>query len=189
MVVRAPVRVILVTDGDGVAREAVETAARNLGLRCISASAGNPTPLDGEQLVGLVRQAAHDPVVVMVDDRGDPGPGPGEQALAYLAAHPDVRVLGAVAVASDTPGRGVPVDCSITADGAVVQGPVNKAGQPAGGTFLRGDTVGVLRRLRVPVVVGMGDPGKMAGADAAARGAYLTTRAIGVVLRHGGTGP
>lgn len=42
-------KVILVTDGDLVAKKAVETASRNIGARCISCSAGNPTRLSGEQ--------------------------------------------------------------------------------------------------------------------------------------------
>ena len=64
------------------ARRVAENVAQRLGLRCISASAGNPTPLSGPELVALIKQAVHDPVLVMVDDKGDPGTGPGEEALA-----------------------------------------------------------------------------------------------------------
>ncbi|HHW49425.1 MAG TPA: stage V sporulation protein AE, partial [Clostridiaceae bacterium] len=42
-------KVILVTDGDSVAKEAVEIAASNIGARCISDSAGNPTVLTGQE--------------------------------------------------------------------------------------------------------------------------------------------
>ncbi|MDF2876370.1 MAG: Stage sporulation protein, partial [Sporomusa sp.] len=42
--VNKKIRVILVTDGDRVAQHAVENIGASLGLRCISASAGNPTP-------------------------------------------------------------------------------------------------------------------------------------------------
>ena len=179
-----PVRVILITDGDKVARRAMEFSARRLGLRCISASAGNPTPLTGPELVGLIVQAAFDPVLVMVDDKGNPGLGPGEAALEYICKSPDVQVLGAIAVASNTKrARGAPVDCSITRSGKVVESPVDKNGLPDGHRpVLQGDTVDVLRELNVPVVVGIGDPGKMEGADCLEHGCEVTTKAIMEVL-------
>lgn len=179
-----PVRVILITDGDKVARRAMEYSARRLGLRCISASAGNPTPLTGPELVELIRQAAFDPVLVMVDDKGNPGTGPGEAALAYICKSPDVQVLGAIAVASNTRrARGAPVDCSITRTGKVVETPVDKNGLPdVYRSVLQGDTVDVLRELNVPVVVGIGDPGKMEGADCLEHGCEVTTKAIMEVL-------
>lgn len=178
-----PVRVIVVTDGDPAARRTVEAAARNLGLRCISASAGNPTQLSGEAIVALVRSAPYDPVLVMFDDKGDPGQGPGEQALAYVVRHPGIQVLGAIAVASDQHrARGVAVDCSVTNAGHVIAGPVDKDGSPDQGSLLLGDTVDILRRLGVPVIVGAGDIGKQMGADCPAHGAYVTTRAILEVL-------
>lgn len=181
---QAPVRVILITDGDKVARRATEEAAHRLGLRCVSASAGNPTPMTGPELVDLIMQAVHDPVLVMVDDKGNPGRGSGEEALSYICQHPHVRVLGAVAVASNTRrARGVPVDLSITRDCRLVSVPVDKDGHPrAGQPVLRGDTVDVLRDLDLPVVIGVGDPGKMAGADCREHGCEVTTRAILEVL-------
>lgn len=181
---KTPVRVILITDGDKVARRAMEHAASRLGLRCISASAGNPTPLSGPELVALIKQAAYDPVLVMVDDKGNPGLGAGEKALAYICESPDVQVLGAIAVASNTRrALGAPVDLSITRDGRVVDYPVDKNGMPdIYRPTLRGDTVDVLRELNVPVVVGIGDPGKMEGADCVEHGCEVTTRAIMEVL-------
>jgi len=68
-------KVILVTDGDMMAKGAVETAASNVGGRCISVSAGNPTVLTGREILDYISKAAHDPVVVMVDDRGWEGAG------------------------------------------------------------------------------------------------------------------
>jgi stage V sporulation protein AE len=179
-----PVRVILITDGDKVARRAMETAAARLGLRCISASAGNPTALTGPELVALIKEAAYDPVLVMVDDKGNPGTGPGEVALAFICNDPGVQVLGAIAVASNTRrASGTAVDLSITRDGRVVPYPVDKEGEPAiGRKFLQGDTVDVLRDIKVPVVVGVGDPGKMQGADSLQQGCEVTTRAIMEVL-------
>lgn len=183
-----PVRVILVTDGDHVARRALEFAAKRLGLRCISASAGNPTPLSGAELVELIREAAHDPVLVMVDDKGNPLRGAGESAMAYICAQPDLQILGAIAVASNTNrARGTPVDLSITRDGRVVKSPVDKDGLPdRNRPILKGDTVDVLRELAVPVVVGIGDPGKMDGADDLQHGCEVTIRAIREVLAHSG---
>jgi len=180
----SPVRVILVTDGDSVARRAVESAATRLGLRCISASAGNPTPLSGPELVALARVAAYDPVLVMVDDKGNPGRGPGEDALAYICGSPELEVLGAIAVASDTKwAHGTGVNVSITREGRVVDCPVDKDGNPAPmRQRLQGDTVDVLRDWKLPVVVGIGDPGKMDGADEIKDGCSITAKAVMEVL-------
>jgi stage V sporulation protein AE len=182
--VNPPVRVILITDGDKAARRAMEFAAKRLGLRCISASAGNPTPLRGWELVALINKAAYDPVLVMVDDKGNPGLGAGESALAYLCRCEEVQVLGAIAVASNTRrARGTPVDVSITRDCRVIDYPVDKYGLPDTlHAVLQGDTVDVLRDLNVPVVVGIGDPGKMNGADKLQGGCEVTTKAIVEVL-------
>lgn len=182
-------KVILVTDGDLIAKEAVETAARNIGARCISCSWGNPTRLTGEELAQQIMQAKHDPVVVMVDDRGFNGEGPGEAAIRYLAQHPDIEILGVVAVASNTEGvDGISVDQSIDNTGEVVNGPVDKNGfcisNPTEG--LRGDTVEVLEELKIPVIVGIGDIGKMCGNDAVQHGAPLTTKALQEVLKRSG---
>ncbi len=180
----SPVRVILITDGDKVARRTMEYAAQRLGLRCISASAGNPTPLSGPELAELIKQAAYDPVLVMVDDKGDAGKGEGESALAYICQNQEVQVLGVIAVASNTrKARGVPVDVSITRDGRVVENPVDKDGYPdPNRPVLQGDTVDVLREVSVPVVVGIGDPGKMQGADCLDAGCEVTIKAIMEVL-------
>lgn len=86
-------KVILVTDGDSVAQKAVEIASANIGGRCISVSAGNPTPLTGEQIVKQVLKAEHEPVVVMVDDRGAEGIGVGEEAMEYILKDENVDVL------------------------------------------------------------------------------------------------
>ncbi|HEY3368201.1 MAG TPA: stage V sporulation protein AE [Symbiobacteriaceae bacterium] len=186
-----PPRVILVTDGDKVARRALEWVATDLGLRCISASAGNPSPLTGPEVVALVRQVPHDPVLVMVDDKGNPGRGPGENGLAYICRCGEVQVLGAVAVASNTRrAKGTPVNLSVTREGRVFQGPVDKDGFPEHHRpVLLGDTVDVLRELNVPVVIGIGDPGKMQGADCLAGGFDVTRRAVLEILIRTGVRP
>jgi stage V sporulation protein AE len=186
--VRRP-RVIVITDGDRIARGAVEEVARNVGGCAISLSAGNPTPLSGEELVKLVRQAQREPVLVMVDDRGSRRKGPGEAALEHLARSKEVNLLGVVAVASNTEKvMGVPVACSVDAEGRLIEGPVDKDGhpEPPGHERVEGDTVDVLNTLDVPVVVGLGDPGKMNRHDLSSRGATLTTKAIRTILDRAG---
>src|SRR6056297_1712330 len=101
-------KIILVTDGDRCARKTLEKAVLNIGGRCISRSGGNPTPIGSAEIVSLIKEAKNDPVVVMVDDRGHIGMGNGEQAMYEIVNHPEIEVLGIVAVASNTKGvRGV----------------------------------------------------------------------------------
>lgn len=179
--------VILVTDGDRTARAAVEEACEALGLRSISRSAGNPTPVDAGAIVDLVKKAPDEPVVIYFDDEGEPGKAEGELALAGVARHPDIDVLGAVAVASNTPHvRGAEVDASVDRMGRVVGAAVDKKGRPKEGDRLRGDTVDVLERLGVRIVVGLGDPGKMGGMDRPGVGAPVTRRALQEVLERAG---
>lgn len=185
------VRVILITDGDSVAQSVVEELASELGLRCISASAGNPTPIDGPEIVRLLKQTPCDPVLVMFDDKGLSERGEGECALAFVAAHPDVEVLGAVAVASNALDyTGARVDACVTAQGAVVKAPVNKKGEivsnapGAHAPIVRGDTVDVLDELELPVVIGIGDIGKMKRCDDLLYGAPVTRRAIEEILQR-----
>lgn len=176
---------IVITDGDGFARAAVEAAGRDLKLRTISASGGNPTPLPGDQIAALCQKAPHDPVLVMVDDRGEEWMGRGERALLSLLNHPRIEVLGVIAVASNTlNSRWAHVDASITADGRVVPTGVTKDGSPVQRDRVRGDTVDALDSFDLPVVIGVGDLGKMGGADSPAAGAPITRKAIEEVLRR-----
>lgn len=192
MILPDKVRVILVTDGDRVAQQAVEDIATSLGLRCISASAGNPTPISGEEIIKLLKEVHHDPVLVMFDDRGRRDKGKGEAALEYVASHPDITVLGAVAVASNTTGiRGVPVDACIACSGDVVDVPVDKRGGMRTGKeedkpVIKGDTVDVLNNVEIPVIIGVGDIGKMNKADDIHLGAPVTRRAIEEILKRSG---
>lgn len=176
-------QVIIVTDGDGCAQRAVERATRNIGGRCISRSGGNPTPIIGKEIVDLVMTAKNDPVVVMVDDMGDSGTGHGELALEYLLHDNCIDVIGVVAVASNTREvDGVVVDFSITKDGRIVEGAVNKLGNAVRGDVLQGDTVDVLRDVDVPLIVGIGDVGKMMGKDDCEIGAPIITRAMEEIM-------
>lgn len=180
-------KVIIVTDGDDVAKKAIEIAARNIGGRTISASTGNPTPLSGSEIVELIKQAANDPVVVMVDDNGDPGRGWGERAMKAIASHPDIQLLGVIAVASNTEGdEGIEVDISITKEGEISHTGVDKDGVAKDDNHINGDTLSVLKELKVPIIVGMGDVGKMNYQDDIQKGAPLTTKALKKILEANG---
>ncbi|WP_366922411.1 stage V sporulation protein AE [Metallumcola ferriviriculae] len=182
-------RVVLITDGDKVARKAVEEVAHRVGGRCISLSAGNPTPITGDEIISHILETPYDPVLVMLDDRGDRGQAQGEQALAEIVRNGQVEVLGVVAVASNTDHiRGVKVDCSITRDGELIQEAVDKDGYPRTdhSPKLQGDTVDVLNDYNIPIIVGVGDVGKMKGSDRSHKGAPITTRAVEEILARSG---
>lgn len=178
-------KVILVTDGDHCAQKAVETAAKNVGGRCISRSGGNPTELTGKEIVELIKTAKYDPVVVMVDDRGNTHKGPGEIAMDYIMNSREINVLGVIAVASNTHGvKGVKVDYSVDRDGNIVRSAVDKLGNQKTDKIVKGDTVDVLNELEAPVVIGIGDPGKMDGFDNVEIGAPIITKAIEEIMRY-----
>ncbi|WIF94335.1 stage V sporulation protein AE [Caminicella sporogenes] len=180
-------KVIIVTDGDSFAQRAVEIATSNIGGRCISRSAGNPTPLQGFEIVNLIKKAKHDPVVVMVDDKGDQKMGKGEQALKKIINHPDIDVIGVVAVASNTQFvNGVEVDFSITCDGKIIEGAVDKDGKKTNQNVLYGDTVDILRNSNIPIIVGIGDIGKMRGKDDCEIGAPIITKALEEIISRSG---
>ncbi|KUO74434.1 MAG: stage V sporulation protein AE [Clostridia bacterium BRH_c25] len=178
-------RVILVTDGDGIARKAVETAALRIGGRCISKSAGNPTPMSGRSIVELIKQTPYDPVVVMVDDRGHTGMGKGEKAIKEIAQSSEVEILGVIAVASNTEGvKGISIDFSVTKDGNIIESTVDKYGNKTEGKRINGDTVDILESIDVPVIVGIGDPGKMNGKDCCDKGAPIITKAMKEIIER-----
>ncbi|MFC4617861.1 stage V sporulation protein AE [Camelliibacillus cellulosilyticus] len=181
-------RVILVTDGDQFARQAVEAAAKGLHCRLISRSEGNPTPLTGEEIVDLIKSTPYDPVLVLFDDCGYNGEGPGERALEYVVRHPDIQALGAIAVASNSGYREWSrIDVSIDQNGELTPYGVDKDGIPdlEIGRII-GDTVSILDQLQVPIIVGVGDIGKIGGADDPAKGAPITKKAIEWILERSG---
>jgi len=180
-------KIIIVTDGDSAAQQAVKKAAENIGARCISASGGSPTPLEADEIIKMIHKAPHDPVVVMVDDRGHSGMGKGEQVLFQLANHPELEVLGVIAVASNTENvNGTRVDCSVTRSGSVVNGSVDKKGVKQNGMILYGDTVDILEKCNIPTIVGIGDIGKMGGKDRCTIGAPVITKAMKEILKRSG---
>ncbi|CAM3238696.1 stage V sporulation protein AE [Brevibacillus invocatus] len=185
-----PRKVIVVTDGDHIAQKAVEAVAKDLGGRCISLSAGNPTPLDGSQMVELIQMTPYDPVIVMFDDNGDFGRGRGERALEYVVKHPAIEVIGAIAVASNTRWvQGATVQYSIDKDGQIVEEAVDKDGyaEKKLQNKIYGDTVDVLNSLHIPNLIGIGDIGKMEGHDSLQDGCPITKKAVQWILERSGS--
>lgn len=180
-------KVIFITDGDSVARDVIESVAQKIGGRCISSSAGNPTMLTGVEIVEKIKQTPYDPVLVMFDDNGRMFTGKGETAMEYIAKHPDISVLGAIAVASNTKSvSGIKVDFSIDQNGNIVKNGVNKEGiSMKDSNRVYGDTVDILNYLELPVIIGIGDIGKMDGRDHLKNGAPITLKAINIILGGG----
>jgi len=179
-------RVIIVTDGDHAAREAIKVACANVGAYPLTITAGNPSRLTGEEVLFLIKSYPAEPVVVMVDDGGWVGEGKGEDIISYLLdAQDDISLLGVVAVAAATRRtRGVMVDCSLTRRGDKSDRPVNKLGFPeaAGHDYLEGDTTEMLFLQNGIRVVGCGDLGKMDWQDDPDKGAPVTTECLRAIL-------
>lgn len=181
-------RVILITDGDEYAKRAVEHVAREIGGRCISSSHGNPSTLTGPELVKLIKKATHDPVLVMFDDSGIVGEGAGESALKHVATHKDIDVLGVIAVAAKSRHEEwSKVDVCIDRDGQLTPYGVDKFGIAEHDIGrINGDTVYCLDELDVPIIVGVGDIGKMARHDSYKLGAPITKKAVELILERSG---
>ncbi|HDX9578218.1 TPA: stage V sporulation protein AE [Bacillus pseudomycoides] len=181
-------RVILVTDGDEYAQRTIELLAKEFGGRCISATQSNPTKLTGRKIVELIMQTPHDPVFVMFDDSGYIGEGSGEKALKYVAMSKQIDVLGVLAVASNTHHwEWARVDVSVDREGRLTEYGVDKFGlADVELGRINGDTVYCLDELHVPIIVGIGDIGKMYGNDDSKRGSPITKQAIQLILERSG---
>lgn len=181
-------QIIIVTDGDDYARKAVEGVAAEIGGRCISMSHGNPTSLKGPDLIKQIKKALYDPVFVMFDDSGYVGEGAGEEALKYVASHPDINVLGVIAVAAKTrDAEWTKVDVCIDREGVLTPYGVDKFGLPELEMGrINGDTVYCLDQFDFPVVVGIGDIGKMSQHDHFERGSPITKKAVEIILERSG---
>ncbi len=177
-------RVIFITDGDDVARQVIEEVAKQIHGRCISRSAGNPSPYSGYDLVQMIKATPYDPILIMFDDNGKGAKGDGERAMEFIAKHPDIVVLGAVAVASNTKFvDGTTIDISIDRNGRVIESGINKDGETVGGPLrVYGDTVDILDKIDLPIIVGIGDIGKMGGRDHLKHGSPITLKAIQTIL-------
>ncbi len=180
--------IIIITDGDEYAKKAIETVAEAYGGRCISSSQGNPSRLSGPDIVKLIKKAKQDPVFVMFDDSGFLGEGAGERALKHVANHQEINVLGVIAVASKTrQAEWTKVDVCIDKFGELTPFGVDKFGVPEMEMGrINGDTVYCLDQLDVPVVVGIGDIGKMSKRDHYSQGAPITKKAVEIILERSG---
>ncbi|PKG21864.1 stage V sporulation protein AE [Niallia nealsonii] len=181
-------KVILITDGDEYARRAVETVAKEIGGRCISMSFGNPSKLSGQEIIKMIKKAKNDPVLVMFDDSGFVGEGAGERALRYIATHKEVEILGVIAVASRTRREEwTRIDVAIDQFGELTPYGVDKYGIPEQEIGrMNGDTVYNLDELHLPLVVGIGDIGKMGKKDSYEKGAPITKKAVEFILERSG---
>lgn len=181
-------KVIFLTDGDEYARKTVEYVANQIGGRCISASFGNPSSLTGAKIVQLIKSASQDPVLVMFDDSGLVGEGAGETAMKYVSAHKDIELLGVIVVAAKTrQNEWTKVDLCIDQDGLLTEFGVDKFGvREMERGRLNGDTVYCVDSLGAPIVIGIGDIGKMAGHDELDRGSPITKMAVELILERSG---
>lgn len=178
-------KVIIVTDGDRIARKAIEKAALSIGARTISKTAGNPTHIPACKVISLIKRAKNDPIVVMVDDKGHTGVGNGEQIIWEIAKCEEIDILGVIAVASNTQGvSGIKPDCSITKYGNIVQKTVDKCGNLQEDNVIYGDTVDILDFIRPKVIIGIGDPGKMDGKDDCDIGSPILTKAMVEIIKR-----
>ncbi|MGE5379838.1 MAG: stage V sporulation protein AE [Methylocystaceae bacterium] len=181
-------RVIIVTDGDHAAKEAVTTACANVGAYPLTITAGNPSRLTGEEVLFQIKSYPGEPVVVMADDGGWVGEGRGESIISYLLKSRDeIELLGVVAVASGTRhARGVVPDCSWTRQLKKSYLPVNKLGfeEQSGHEYLEGDTTELLLLQNNIRIIGCGDPGKMDWRDDPAQGAPVTTACLRALINQ-----
>lgn len=178
-------KVIIITDGDNVAKQAIEIAAKKIGGRCISLSAGNPSIISSDTLITLINSAKNDPVLVMVDDKGKRGYGSGESVMMHLILSDEIIVMGIIAVASNTNfGSPVQVNCSINNKGQIVRNAVDKYGDEIDSDNLIGDTINCLHKIKLPYVVGIGDIGKIRGSDDIEIGVPILIEAIKQVLHN-----
>ena len=179
-------KVILITDGDIYATRVVIHVAKQIGGSCIIQSSGNPSIYTGEELVSFILEAKNEPVLVMFDDSGVEGMGKGEKALVTVANHPQIDVLGVLAVAANTKHSDwSKIDISVDRNGQLTPYGVDKDGlQELELGRINGDTVYCLDQLDIPIIVGIGDIGKMYGNDCIERGAPITKKAIELILER-----
>lgn len=179
-------QVILITDGDDSAKAAVKHVANELGLHFLAESSGNPTKISGTELVNLILKADEHIVLALFDDCGFPDEGPGEAILAHVVHSPQIEVLGAIAVASESYSHEwTRVDVSIDRNGNITEYGVDKGGiidTEIG--RIKGDTVSVLDQLSIPIIVGVGDIGKMGNRDSVEKGAPITKLAVELILER-----
>lgn len=179
-------RIIYVTDGDAAAARAVTTAAKTIGIGCLALSDGNPTTCTYEQLLESIAEVSDEIAVLLFDDAGQAYEGRGEELMVRLANEEGIKVIGALAVAStERSGDWTKVDVSVDRYGKLSEWGVDKEGfRDIEENRVHGDTVYSLDQLSIPVIVGIGDLGKMGGRDHPKRGAPVTATALQVIIER-----
>lgn len=180
-------QVIIITDGDQYAQQAIDHIAKNLGGTSLSEFAGNPSLYQTRDIIQSVYQARENPIYVLVDDAGVYGVGSGEETILALVNDPIITIIGVVAVAAHTKNmEWSRVSLSIDQDGQVSEHGVDKEGVPISEVGrINGDTVYILDQLDLPNVIAIGDIGKMHGYDDKKRGYPITRKAIELILERG----
>ncbi|QQK79811.1 stage V sporulation protein AE [Salicibibacter cibi] len=180
-------QIIYVTDGDAAAAKAVATATKTIGIGCLTLSGGNPTNCTYEQLLKSINETTDEIIVLLFDDAGQPYEGRGETLMIRLANEKEINVIGALAVAStERSGDWTKVDVSVDRYGKLSERGVDKEGfRDIEENRIHGDTVYCLDQLPIPVIVGIGDLGKMGGRDDSKRGAPVTATALQVIIERG----
>ncbi|MBM7569771.1 stage V sporulation protein AE [Aquibacillus albus] len=181
-------KVIIITDGDEYARKTLDFLANELGGTCLSYLADNPSKVSPEEVKQAIFDATEQPIYVMIDDAGVLGVGYGEKILLALADDPQIEIIGAVAVAAHTCNmEWSRFTFAIDSNGELIPNGVDKEGVliPEVGR-MSGDTVYLLDRLDLPLVIAIGDIGKMQGKDDISKGSPITRKAIEIILERGG---
>jgi stage V sporulation protein AE len=182
-------RVILITDGDAYAKRTIDYLAKKIGGTSLSYLADNPMTVEAKAMVEAIHAAEAEPVYVLLDDGGVPGVGSGEMLLQTISDDPEINVIGALAVAAHTQNREWSrVNFSIDQDGELQPFGVDKEGvitEEIG--RINGDTVYLLDQLDIPLVVAIGDIGKMHGKDAIEIGSPITEQALRIILEREGS--
>ncbi len=181
-------RVIIITDADEYARKSVITISKEIGGYCLADFASNPTEVEPKDFIQRILSINEDPIYVLVDDAGIQGIGPGEKVIQALFDHPDIVIIGALAVASHTRhSEWTRIDLAINQDGEFVGNGVDKEGViELEGPRINGDTVYILDQLQIPNVIAIGDIGKMHGKDDVKKGSPITKKALKFILEREG---
>lgn len=182
-------QVIIITDGDQYAQQAIDYIAKTLGGTSLSQFAGNPSVYKSRDIIQAVYEARENPIYVLVDDAGVFGIGSGEEMILALVNDPIITIIGVIAVAAHTKNmEWSRVLLSIDQDGQIIEHGVDKEGVGISEVGrINGDTVYVLDQLDLPNVIAIGDIGKMHGFDDKKKGYPITRKAIELILERGFT--
>ena len=181
-------RVIIITDGDEYAKKTLDYLVEQIGGTCLSYLSDNPTQATPDEVKQAVHLCKEEPVYVLIDDAGVYGVGSGEAILVALAKDPQVEIIGAIAVAAHTKNmEWSRFTFAIDQHGELIPNGVDKEGVrlPEVGR-INGDTIYSLDQLDLPIVIAIGDIGKMHGKDDIKKGSPITRKAIEIILERGG---